>query len=155
MSTDLVPVTTAIEFFSEKELACKGTGVVKLDPRFADALPKFRRAWGKGITANSVCRTPEHNAKVGGNPNSLHMTENPKWPTLGTMAIDCSWRGWSKDEQLRFARLAWSMGWAVGLHNGFCHIDRRADLGLPNLPQSVFLYGEWDNRFNKDEIVAT
>jgi hypothetical protein len=46
------------------------------------------------------------------------------------------------------------MGWAIGLHNGFCHVDRRADLGLPNLPQSVFLYGEWANNFNRDDIVA-
>jgi hypothetical protein len=25
---------------------------------------------------------------------------------------------------------------------------------LPNLPQSVFLYGEWANNFNRDDIVA-
>ena len=161
------PVTTRIEFFSETELECKGsrqldgsgkpiagTGVIKLDPRFAAALPELRRAWGKGLTPNSICRTPEHNAKVGGNPNSLHMTENAKWPTIGTMAADISWRGWPVEEQLAFARLAWGMGWAVGLHNGFCHVDRRKDLELPNLPQSVFLYGQWDGKFGRDDIVA-
>lgn len=151
----MTPVTVAIDFFSAKELACKGTGVIKLDPRFAVALPELRRVWGKSLSPNSVCRTPEHNAKVGGNPNSLHMTENSKWPTLGTMAADISWRGWAVEEQLKFARLAWSKGWAVGLHNGFCHVDRRADLGLPNLLQNVFLYGkDWDEKFNKAEIVA-
>jgi len=148
------PITDAIEFFSKNELACKGTGIVKLDPRFAKALPEFRRAWGKSLTANSVCRTPEHNRKVGGNPNSFHMTENPKWPTFGTMAADIGWKGWSRDEQLKFARLAWKMGWAVGLHVSFCHIDRRRDLNLKDLPQSVFLYGEWDNRFGQSEITA-
>jgi hypothetical protein len=160
--SDLQPVTTAIEFFSQAELECKGsrkdnapgTGVIKLDPRFAAALPELRRAWNKPLTPNSICRTPEHNAKVGGNPNSLHMTENAKWPTIGTMAADISWRGWPVEEQLAFARVAWGMGWAIGLHNGFCHVDRRADLGLPNLPQSVFLYGEWANNFNRDDIVA-
>jgi hypothetical protein len=162
--SDLQPVTTAIEFFSHAELECKGsrkiengiakpgTGVVKLDPRFAVALPELRRAWGKGLTPNSICRTPEHNSKVGGNPNSLHMTENAKWPTIGTMAADISWRGWAVDEQLAFARMAWRMGWAIGLHNGFCHVDRRADLALANLPKSVFLYGEWDAKFGRDEI---
>jgi hypothetical protein len=107
--SDLQPVTTAIEFFSEKELACKGTGVIKLDPRFAVALPELRRAWGKSLSPNSICRTPEHNAKVGGNPNSLHMTENAKWPTLGTMAADISWRGWPVEEQL--ALLVWLGAW--------------------------------------------
>jgi hypothetical protein len=166
MTDNLQPVTTAIEFFSQAELECKGsrkieggtgkpgTGIIKLDPRFAAALPELRRAWGKSLNPNSICRTPEHNAKVGGNPNSLHMTENAKWPTIGTMAADISWRGWPVEEQLAFARVAWGMGWAIGLHNGFCHVDRRADLGLPNLPQSVFLYGEWANNFNRDDIVA-
>jgi hypothetical protein len=152
--SDLVPVTTAIEFFSEAELKCKGSGVIKLDPRFATALVELRKSWGKPIKANSVCRSPEHNAKVGGNPTSLHMTENSKWPTLGTMAIDCGWRGWSMDEQLKFAKFCWSKGWAVGLHNAFCHIDRRIDLALPELPQTCFLYGEWDNKFTREQVRA-
>lgn len=60
------PITTAIPYFSESELQCKGTGIIKLDPRFADALPKLREAWGKPLTPNSVCRNPEHNKAVGG-----------------------------------------------------------------------------------------
>jgi hypothetical protein len=146
------PVTTAIEFFSEKELACKGTGIIQLDPRFATALVEFRKAWGRPITANSVCRTPEHNKNVKGHPRSLHLTKNPTWLTYGTMAIDCGWNNWQVEEQLKFAQLAWSMGWAVGLHNSFCHIDRRADLKLPSLPQNVFIYGSWNNRFNSQDV---
>jgi hypothetical protein len=82
------------------------------------------------------------------------MTENPKWPTFGAMAADVRWRGWSVAEQLRFARLAYSLGWSVGLHNGFCHVDRRADLKLSNLPQSVFLYGEWDKSFSPSDVMS-
>lgn len=152
MSAPLQPVTTALDFFPAHELACKGTGVIKMHPTFAAELPKFRRAWGKPIVPNSVCRTPAHNAAVGGHPSSLHLTENPKWPTVGAMAIDCPWRGWPATEQLRFARLAWAMGWSVGLHNGFCHLDRRADLGLRELPQHVFLYGQWDWRFAPADV---
>lgn len=149
---DLVPVRNAIEFFSEAELRCKGSGVIQLDPRFASALVELRKAWGKSLSVNSVCRSPEHNAAIKGNPNSLHMTVNPKWPTLGTMAADINWRNWALDEQLRFARFAWRRGWSVGLHNGFCHIDRRADLKLKELPQACFLYGEWDNQFTIEQI---
>lgn len=146
------PITIAIPYFSESELRCKGTGIIKLDPRFAEALPKLREAWGASLTPNSVCRSPEHNKKSGGNPNSLHMTENLKWPTLGTMAADIRWRDWTVFNQLRFARLAYSLGWSVGLHNGFCHVDRRSDLNLAALPQNVFLYGTWDGRFKPSDI---
>jgi hypothetical protein len=150
----MTPVTTAIPYFSASELACKGTGVVKLDPRFAEALPKLREAWGKPVRPNSVCRTPAHNRAVGGHPSSLHLTENPRWPTLGCMALDWPWRDWPTAEKLEFARLAWRMGWAVGLHNGFCHLDRRADLRVKLLPPSVFLYGQWDGAFGRGEIEA-
>jgi len=148
------PVTTRIEFFSEAELRCKGTGVIKLDPRFAQALPELRRAWGKPLTANSVCRTPEHNKKVGGSPNSFHLTQNAKWPSLGTMAIDIGWRGWNRETRIEFCKLAWSMGWSVGLHNSFVHLDRRADLGVVGLNQAVFIYGAWSNDFGRAEIVS-
>ena len=36
----------AIPFFSKKELACKGTGIVKLNREFAIMLPTLRLAWG-------------------------------------------------------------------------------------------------------------
>lgn len=148
------PITTAIPYFSESELRCKGTGVIKLDPRFADALPKLREAWGGPLVPNSVCRTPAHNAREGGHPRSLHLTDNPHWPTLGTMGADIRWRGWEPARQLAFARVAWGLGWSVGLHDGFCHVDRRADLKLPNLPQAVFLYGTWTGSFNRDDVIA-
>jgi hypothetical protein len=147
------PVTTAIEFFGVDELKCKGSGIIKLDPRFAVELPELRRAWGKPLTPTSVCRSPEHNRKEGGKINSLHLTDNPKWPSLGAMAADIRWRGWPIDEQIAFAKLAWKMGWSIGLHNGFCHIDRRADLGVVGLDQAVFLYGTWDGAFNREQIV--
>ena len=147
----MTPIETGIPFFSVRELACKGAGVVKLDPRFADALVELRRMWNKPLSPSSVCRTPEHNSSVGGHPRSLHLTENPHHPTHGTMAVEIGWRGWRSDDQLAFARLAWSMGWAVGLHDGFCHIDRRRDIGLT---QAVFLYGQWNGVFAPRQVMV-
>ena len=144
------PITTAIDYFSEKELACKGTGIIELDPRFAEALVDLRETWGKPLSPSSVCRTPLHNKFVKGHPNSFHLTENPKWKTFGTMAADITWRSWDTETKLKFAKLAYSLGWAVGLHNSFCHIDRRVDAGLP---QAVFLYGTWSNLFDKKDVV--
>lgn len=132
------PVTTAIPHFSESELACKSTGTIKIDPRFAEALPKLREAYGKPMVLNSACRTPAHNIKIGGYKNSLHLTENQKWPTFGTMACDVKWRDWSPVDQECFARLALKMGWRVRLHNGFCHIDRLLDISPDHVRVSVY-----------------
>ena len=156
----MTPVTTPIRFFSAAELECRGsrvngqpgTGVIKLHPSFAVELVSLREAWGRPVVPNSVCRTPAHNRAVGGHANSLHLTDNPRWPTLGCMAIDWPWRGWSSADQLAFARMAWGRGWSVGLHDSFCHLDRRADLRLPELPQAVFLYGTWTGRFGAAEV---
>ena len=147
--------TGALPYFPTHELACKGTGVVAMDIRFASTLPALRAAWGEPVTPSSVCRTPWHNKNEEGHLTSLHLTENPKWPTHGCMALDWPWRDWPQEKQIRFARLAWSMGWSIGLHNGFCHIDRRGDLGLPSLPQKVFLYGEWGAAFGAVEIQSS
>ena len=135
------PIITAIQYFSEAELRCKGTGIIKLDPRFAESLPKLRESWGKPLSPNSVCRAPSHNKAVDGHPNSLHLTENPKWPTFGTMACDIRWRGWKLEDQQAFAELALEQGWRVGLHDGFCHLDRLLDIAPGSA--KVFLYGTY------------
>ena len=140
--------TSAIPYFSVAELACKGSGIVQLDMRFAATLPALRAAWGKPLTPTSVCRTPEHNARVQGHPRSLHLTENPTHPTHGCMAADIAWRDWPEEDRIAFARLAYRMGWAVGLHDGFCHIDRRKDIGLEKM---AFVYGSWSG-FSREEI---
>jgi hypothetical protein len=141
----------ALPYFPKAELACRGSGVVRLDLRFAAALPALRAEWGRSLVPTSVCRAPAHNAKVGGHPRSLHLTENAGHPAAaGTMAADLSWRNWTRDAQLQLARLAWGMGWAVGLHDAFIHIDRRADIGVA---KAVFLYGQWSGPFQREDIV--
>lgn len=141
--------TGALPFFSESELKCKGSGVIKLNREFAAMLPALRVAWGRPLTVNSVCRTPAHNQSVGGHPRSLHLTDNPTHDTQGTAAADIAWRGWSTANQLAFARLAFRMSFAVGLHDGFCHVDWRRCVGLPPV---VFLYGTWAGAFTVKEV---
>ena len=156
-------ITTPIEYFTQSELECKGsringkpgTGIIKLHPSFAIALVELRKAWGESVSPNSVCRTPKHNKNERGHATSLHLTENPKWPTLGSMAIDWPWRNWDTKKKIQFCRLAWSKGWSVGLHDGFCHLDRRGDLKLKDLQTRVFLYGNnWTGKFGESEITA-
>lgn len=142
--------TGALPFFSERELRCKGTGIIKLDIRFATALPQLRLSWGRPMNPNSVCRAPAHNLAVGGRPNSWHLTENPERPSWGCMSIDTQWRDWPVADKLAFARLAWKLGWAVGLHDGFCHTDRRGD--CPGWNQTVFIYGTWSWPFGPSNV---
>lgn len=130
--------TGALPYFPEHELRCKGTGVILLHPTFAATLPALRVEWGKPLVMTSVCRSPEHNKAVSGHPRSLHLTENPDHPTLGTAAGDISWLLWNREKRLEFAQLAWCLGWSVGLHDTFVHVDRRLDIGLE---QRVFTYG--------------
>lgn len=149
--------TDALPYFPRHELDCKGsrdggpgTGVIQLDIRMATALPYLREQWGRALSPTSVCRTPSHNESVGGHPRSLHLTDNPAHPTArGTLAADLGWRGWPTADQLDLARLAWELGWAVGLHDGFVHVDRRREIGLQ---QTVFLYGTWTGAFGPEEV---
>lgn len=144
--------TEALPFFPKQELACSHCGLVHLDIRFAVALPSLRNAAGKALYATSVTRCPRHNKNVGGHPHSMHLTENPKWPTWGAMAADIAWRRWPLRAKLDFAQLAFRHGWSVGLHDGFCHVDRRADLEQSNLPQAVFIYGQWSGGFDAADV---
>jgi len=59
--------------FSPRELACKGTGRLLVDEVALDALQRLRDELGRPIIVVSAYRSPEHNRKVGGAKNSLHM----------------------------------------------------------------------------------
>lgn len=136
-------------YFTKNELGCKHCGMVILAPGFADRLLELRLAFGQAMVPSSTCRCEAHNRNVGGHPRSLHLCDKPAHPTQGACAMDVQWRSWSRDKKLSFARLAWAHGWSVGLHDGFCHIDRRADFGLTKLS---FLYGAWSGKFSTNDV---
>ena len=144
--------TEPIQYTSRKECACKGSGIIKIDSLFVEPWIVLRETWGEALSISSLCRTPAHNLRERGNKNSLHLTENPKWPTVGSMAADITWISWPRTKKLAFAKLAWRLGWSVGLHNSFCHIDRRGDLNAPGLAKNVFLYGTWDFAFDIEDV---
>ena len=59
--------------FSPAEIACRGTGQLKLHPEALDRLQALRDRLGKPLIVRSAYRTPEHNRRVGGAPRSKHM----------------------------------------------------------------------------------
>ena len=123
--------------FTFHELMCKGTGKMELAPGFANKLIELRETWDKPMIVNSCCRSFVHNAKIGGNPKSLHVYDTPFWPTGGTCAIDISMK--DPIQRAAFVKLALEMGWWAGINETFVHLDRRIDFGIADRP-GIFLY---------------
>lgn len=120
-----------IPFFSEEELACKGSGIIALDYRFVAELLVFRVAFDHPMTPTSVCRSPGHNATVNGHPRSLHLTTPYHTGAAGTMALDVSTVGWDGSLQRKAVNIARERRWSIGFAATFLHFDRRVDLGMP------------------------
>jgi hypothetical protein len=59
--------------FSPAEIACRGTGQLKLVPEALDKLQALRDRLGKPLIVRSAYRSPEHNRAVGGAKASKHM----------------------------------------------------------------------------------
>jgi hypothetical protein len=104
--------------FSPKELQCKGTGKdLPLNSYSIDALDRLeemRNIVGKPFVINSAYRSPEHNRKVGGAKNSLHVQGR---------AFDIRIAGHNPKELYRAAKRAGFNG--IGFHTSFLHVDNR------------------------------
>lgn len=59
--------------FSPQEIACRGTGKLRIDPAAMDKLQALRTRLAAPMIINSAYRSPEHNRKVGGAKNSQHL----------------------------------------------------------------------------------
>lgn len=100
--------------FSPAEVACRGTGRLKLNPEAMDKLQALRDRLGKPLIVRSAYRSPEHNQAVGGAPRSKHMD--------GT-AFDVAM---SNHDPIAFEAAAREVGFeGFGFYprSGFMHID--------------------------------
>ena len=126
-----------LDHFSHSELACPTTGQVRLAAGFGEALERLRVELDEPIYLTSACRSPLHNAKINGHPQSLHLVINGHWATGGTCAVDVV----ATDDQYRakLIALALAQEWSLGVASNFIHLNQRScHCGLP---QVVHHYG--------------
>ncbi len=98
--------------FLPEEMACKGTGALKISPRLLDGLQRLRADVATTLVINSAYRSPAHNAAVGGAPNSWHVQG---------LAADISLRTVPRWRLVRAACAAGFLG--IGLYDSFVHLD--------------------------------
>ena len=100
--------------FSPAEIACRGTGQLKLHPEALDKLQALRDRLGKPLILRSAYRSPEHNRAVGGAKASKHMD--------GT-AFDIAMSNHDPAAVEAAAREVGFLGFGYYPRSGFMHID--------------------------------
>ena len=100
--------------FSPAEIACRGTGQIKLYPEALDRLQALRDRLGKPLIVHSAYRSPQHNRNVGGAPRSKHMD--------GT-AFDIAMANHDPVVFEAAAREVGFLGFGFYPRSGFMHID--------------------------------
>lgn len=104
------------ENFKLSEFQSSDTGEVKIDSRLLDKLQQLREKIGKPVIVTSGYRTPAHNQRVGGHPNSYHMQG---------LAADIVVAGMTSREIATVAREVGFTGIGVYPTRGHCHVDVR------------------------------
>lgn len=100
--------------FSPAEIACRGTGKLRVNADALDRLQALRTALGKPLIVTSGYRSPEHNRCVGGATASKHME--------GT-AFDISMSNHDPAAFIAAARREGFSGIGTYPRSGFVHID--------------------------------
>ena len=106
------------EYFTEKELQCKGTGECNMDDNFMLKLEELRKKYNTPMIITSGYRHPAHNVAIGGSRYSAHIKGR---------AVDVQVVG---KDALRLVRLALECGMTgIGVaqrgphEKRFIHID--------------------------------
>ena len=100
--------------FSPAEIACRGTGKLRINEDALDKLQGLRTTLGKPMIVNSGYRSPEHNKRVGGAAQSMH---------LEGKAFDISMANHDPASFIAAARAAGFMGIGTYPRSNFIHID--------------------------------
>ena len=100
--------------FSPAEIACRGTGAIKINTEAMDKLQALRDYLGKPLIVRSAYRSPSHNRAVGGAQASKHMQ--------GT-AFDIAMSNHDPVAFAKAARAVGFLGFGTYPRSRFMHID--------------------------------
>lgn len=100
--------------FAPREMACKGTGRLLVDDDAMNKLQALRDDLGVPMLVTSAYRSPEHNKRVGGAKNSMH---------LRGIAFDIRMENQNPTAFEAAARRAGFTGFGYYPKSGFMHID--------------------------------
>jgi hypothetical protein len=100
--------------FAAREMACRGTGRLLVQPDALDKLQALRNRLGVPLIVISAYRSPEHNAAVGGARRSQHMEG---------VAFDISMANHNPSAFIAAARAEGFTGIGTYPRSGFVHID--------------------------------
>jgi zinc D-Ala-D-Ala carboxypeptidase len=100
--------------FSPAEIACRGSGQIKIHPEALDKLQELRDRLGKPLIVRSAYRSPEHNRAVGGATRSKHMDAT---------AFDIDMSNHDPAAFEAAARAVGFLGFGYYPRSGFMHID--------------------------------
>jgi hypothetical protein len=125
-----------LPYFTRQELACRGSGGLVLAEGFAEKLLELRTKFNKPMPVTSCCRSLEYNRKIGGSPDSFHIYDSLRHGFIGTCAIDVAIQ--NPTDKGNLMTLGWQLGWSIGFHKNFLHLDRRND--YTKLKQLMFVY---------------
>lgn len=100
--------------FTPAEIACRGSGSLRINEGALDKLQALRDRLGKPLIVRSAYRSPEHNRAVGGAPHSKHMD--------GT-AFDIAMTNHNPVAFEAAARAVGFLGFGFYPRSGFIHID--------------------------------
>lgn len=103
------------KYFKVSEFVCKGSGENLIEQELIDKLDKLREEFGQAIRVTSGYRSPEHNARIGGHPNSTH---------IRGIAADITGKALDKLYELCCKHF---MSVGDGRKRGFVHCDLRSD----------------------------
>ncbi|MBC7140410.1 MAG: DUF882 domain-containing protein [Defluviimonas sp.] len=100
--------------FSPAEIACRGTGAIRINTEAMDRLQSLRNRLGKPLIVRSAYRSPEHNRAVGGATRSRH---------LDGAAFDIAMTNHDPAAFEAAARAVGFLGFGFYPRSGFMHID--------------------------------
>lgn len=81
----------------------------------------------------SACRCATHNARESPQAplRSLHIGNKETRPGHnGALAVDVAVASMDKGDLFS---IAWRLGWSIGWNKAFLHLDRRVDIGMPQV----------------------